>query len=63
MAATFAGAVTLTLSNPAPVLSFIGVFGALAGSGAPVSPAVMVAGVLTGSALMLAAFARWQWGS
>lgn len=93
LAATFAGAVALTLSNPATVLSFVAIFGALAGAGAPVSPASMVAGVLAGSALwwlllcaavgvmrgrfdavwqrrvarvsalMLAAFALWQWGS
>jgi threonine/homoserine/homoserine lactone efflux protein len=90
---TFAGAVALTLSNPATILSFAAVFGALAGAGAPASPGLMVAGVLTGSAswwlllcgavgvlrarfdarwqrrlgklsaLMLAAFALWQWGS
>jgi threonine/homoserine/homoserine lactone efflux protein len=47
----FAGTFVLTLSNPATILSFIAVFGVMAG-GAPVaSPAVMVAGVLIGSAL------------
>jgi len=51
LAATFAGAVALTLSNPATILSFIAIFGALAGSGARVSPGAMVAGVLAGSAL------------
>jgi threonine/homoserine/homoserine lactone efflux protein len=91
LAANFAGAVALTLANPATILSFIAIFGALAGAGAPVSPASMVAGVLAGSALwwlllcvtvgatrerfdaawqrrvarisalMLAAFALWQW--
>jgi len=93
LAATFAGAVALTLSNPATILSFIAIFGALAGAGASASPGSMVAGVLAGSALwwlllcaavgvmrgrfdafwqrrvarvsalMLAAFALWQWGS
>ena len=90
---TFAGAVALTLSNPATILSFVAIFGALAGGGAPAVPGLMVAGVLAGSALwwlllcgavgvlrgrfdarwqgrvgrlsalMLAAFALWQWGS
>lgn len=93
LASTFAGALALTLSNPATILSFIAIFGALAGAGAPASPGSMVAGVLAGSALwwlllcaavgvmrgrfdalwqrrvarvsalMLAAFALWQWGS
>ena len=49
--AAFAGTFALTLSNPATILSFIAVFGALAGQGAPVSPWLMVAGVLLGSAL------------
>jgi threonine/homoserine/homoserine lactone efflux protein len=87
----FAGTFMLTLSNPATILSFIAIFGALAGQGAPASPWFMVAGVLAGSALwwlllctavgwlrtrfderaqravgrvsalMLAAFALWQW--
>ena len=48
---TFAGAVALTLSNPATILSFVAIFGALAGAGAPASPGLMVAGVLAGSAL------------
>lgn len=51
----FAGTFVLTLSNPATILSFIAVFGAMAGSAAQgaaaASPAVMVAGVLIGSAL------------
>jgi len=89
----FAGTLLLTLSNPATILSFIAIFGALAGQGAPASPGVMVLGVLLGSALwwlllsvlvsalrsrfdaraqrgvgrasavMLAAFALWQWAS
>jgi len=92
LAASFAGTFLLTLSNPATILSFIVIFGALAGSmAAPASPLPMVAGVLAGSALwwltlcaavgalrtrfdararawvgrvsalMLAAFALWQW--
>lgn len=48
----FAGTFALTLSNPATILSFIAVFGALAGGGgAPLSPALMVLGVWLGSAL------------
>lgn len=51
-AASFAGTCLLTLSNPATILSFIAIFGALAGSlAAPASPLLMVAGVLAGSAL------------
>lgn len=90
---SFAGTFVLTLSNPATVLSFIAIFGALAGQGAPAQPLWMVAGVLAGSALwwlllcaavaalrqrfdaraqravgrvsalMLAAFALWQWAT
>jgi len=89
---SFAGTFVLTLSNPSTILSFIAIFGALAGQGVPASPWPMVAGVLVGSALwwllltaavaalrsrfdaraqravgrvsalMLAAFALWQWG-
>ena len=52
LAASFAGTLLLTLSNPATILSFIAIFGALAGSlQAPASPLTMVAGVLAGSAL------------
>jgi threonine/homoserine/homoserine lactone efflux protein len=51
LATSFAGTFVLTLSNPATVLSFVAIFGALAGQGAPASPWVMVAGVLAGSAL------------
>jgi arginine exporter protein ArgO len=47
----FAGTFALTLSNPATILSFIAVFGALAGRMAVSSPWAMIAGVLTGSAL------------
>lgn len=94
--ASFAGTFLLTLSNPATILSFIAIFGAVLGGmgpagGAAASPWWMVAGVLAGStlwwlflcgavgtlrsrfdaraqrwvartsALMLAAFALWQW--
>lgn len=48
--ASFAGTFVLTLSNPATIFSFIAVFGALSGRGAPASPALMVLGVLLGSA-------------
>jgi arginine exporter protein ArgO len=81
----------LTLSNPATILSFIAIFGALGANVAGASPWTMVAGVLVGSALwwlllagllsrlrtrfdvrwqrrvnrasalLLAAFALWQW--
>ncbi len=52
LAASFAGTLLLTLSNPSTILSFIAIFGALAGSlQAPASPLLMVAGVLAGSAL------------
>ena len=47
----FAGTFVLTLSNPATILSFIAVFGAMAGRAAVASPTVMIAGVLVGSAL------------
>lgn len=48
----FGGSFALTLSNPATILSFIAVFGALAGAaGAPLSPVSMVFGVWLGSAL------------
>lgn len=50
LAASFAGTFVLTLSNPATIFSFIAVFGALAGRGAPSSPWPMIAGVLLGSA-------------
>ena len=48
---SFAGTFVLTLSNPATILSFIAIFGALAGRGAPGAPWLMVGGVLLGSAL------------
>ena len=47
----FAGTFVLTLSNPATILSFIAVFGAMAGRAKVTSPPLMVAGVLIGSAL------------
>lgn len=48
----FAGTFVLTLSNPATIISFIAVFGAMAASQrvAVASPALMVFGVLLGSA-------------
>jgi threonine/homoserine/homoserine lactone efflux protein len=89
----FSGTLLLTLSNPATILSFVAIFGALSSQGAPAAPGLMVLGVLLGSALwwlalcaavaglrdrfgpqaqqgvgrvsalMLAAFALWQWFS
>jgi len=61
----FAGTFALTLSNPATILSFVAVFGMLAGAaGAPASPWPMIAGVVTGSALwwLLLSWgvARWR---
>ncbi|HEX6018762.1 MAG TPA: LysE family transporter, partial [Burkholderiaceae bacterium] len=47
----FAGTFVLTLSNPATIVSFIAVFGAMAGRAKVTSPPLMVAGVLIGSAL------------
>jgi threonine/homoserine/homoserine lactone efflux protein len=47
----FAGTFVLTLSNPTTILSFLAVFGAIAGRTAMASPWIMVAGVLVGSAL------------
>lgn len=66
------GTFLLTLSNPTTILSFMAVFGALAGHAPAASPWAMVLGVLLGSALwwlILAAVvgalrdrfdARWQ---
>ncbi len=45
------GTFVLTLSNPTTILSFMAVFGALAGRAPSASPWAMVAGVLLGSAL------------
>lgn len=45
------GTFALTLSNPTTIVSFMAVFGALAGRAPSTSPWVMVMGVLTGSAL------------
>jgi threonine/homoserine/homoserine lactone efflux protein len=50
----FGGTFVLTLSNPATILSFVAVFGTLAGSLAVASPWTMIAGVWLGSAL-------WWW--
>lgn len=47
----FAGTFVLTLSNPATIFSFVAIFGSMAGRAATSSPALMVAGVLSGSAL------------
>jgi threonine/homoserine/homoserine lactone efflux protein len=48
---SFAGTFVLTLSNPATILSFIAVFGTLAGRLTVSSPWTMIGGVLLGSAL------------
>ncbi|MCW5635663.1 MAG: LysE family transporter [Rubrivivax sp.] len=92
LASSFAATFVLTLSNPATILSFIAIFGAMGARQAqPPSPLPLVAGVLIGSALwwlflsaavarlrhhvdvrarrwigrvsalLLAAFALWQW--
>jgi threonine/homoserine/homoserine lactone efflux protein len=45
------GTFVLTLSNPTTILSFMAVFGALAGRAPAASPWAMVTGVLVGSAL------------
>ena len=45
------GTFVLTLSNPTTILSFMAVFGALAGRAPAASPWAMVSGVLVGSAL------------
>ncbi len=60
----FAGTLVLTLSNPVTILSFIAIFGAMAGSARTVAVLPMVTGVWLGSALwwlLLAALvARWR---
>lgn len=49
--AAFGSTVLLTVTNPATIVSFIAVFGALAaGVGGSVSPVVMIVGVFLGSA-------------
>jgi threonine/homoserine/homoserine lactone efflux protein len=48
---SFGSTVMLTLANPATILSFVAVFGSLAGGGALARPELLVLGVLTGSAL------------
>ncbi|MEY8879449.1 MAG: LysE/ArgO family amino acid transporter [Leptothrix sp. (in: b-proteobacteria)] len=50
----FASTLLLTLANPATILSFVAVFGALAGRFTLAQPKVMIAGVFIGSAL-------WWW--
>ncbi len=47
----FASTFLLTLSNPATIFSFIAIFGSMAGRAGSSSPALLVAGVLIGSAL------------
>lgn len=60
----FAGTLALTLSNPVTILSFLAIFGAMAGSARTVAVLPMVTGVWLGSAmwwLLLAALvARWR---
>ena len=51
LAASLTATFVLTLSNPATILSFIAIFGAMAGRAAPSTPATMVLGVFIGSAL------------
>ena len=48
---SFAGTFLLTLSNPATILSFVAIFGAMSAQAVPGSPGWMVAGVLLGSGL------------
>jgi len=48
---SFGSTVLLTLANPATIVSFIAVFGTLANRDVPVSPWMLVLGVLAGSAL------------
>jgi threonine/homoserine/homoserine lactone efflux protein len=47
----FASTFALTLSNPTTILSFVAVFGTLAGRSTVAAPGTMVLGVLVGSAL------------
>ncbi len=47
----FASTFVLTLSNPATILSFVAIFGAMAGRSSVTAPGTMVLGVLVGSAL------------
>ena len=60
----FAGTLVLTLSNPVTILSFIAIFGAMAGSARTVAVLPMVTGVWLGSALwwllLSALVARWR---
>lgn len=60
----FVGTLALTLSNPVTILSFIAIFGAMAGGARTVAVLPMVAGVWLGSALwwllLTAMVARWR---
>ena len=60
----FATTFVLTLSNPSTILSFIAVFGSLAGRSALNAPGTVVLGVLLGSALwwlfLSTAVGRWR---
>jgi threonine/homoserine/homoserine lactone efflux protein len=60
----FASTFVLTLSNPATILSFVAVFGTLAGRSAVNAPGTMVLGVLVGSAVwwlfLSTAVGRWR---
>ena len=59
---TLGSTFVLTLSNPTTILSFLAVFGALAGRAQVAAPWAMVGGVLVGSALwwlLLAAAVGW----
>jgi len=47
----FASTFVLTLSNPATILAFVAIFGALASHAVVTAPTTMVLGVLTGSTL------------
>lgn len=47
----FATTFVLTLSNPATILSFVAIFGAMAGRSAVTAPGTMVLGMLIGSGL------------
>lgn len=51
LAGAFAGTFVLTLSNPATIVSFVAIFGALGARGPLGSPLPLIAGVAAGSAL------------
>ena len=61
LASTFAGAVALTLSNPATVLSFIAIFGALAGAGAPEMNPLVNPGAISATSMVKGATADAVW--